>query len=145
MMQESPFVIKGACYRDDRGELRYNNAFDASPVKRLYLIQNSESNPVRGWQGHRVEQRWFIAVVGAFAINAIKVDNWESPSNGLLADTFSINQENLNILHIPPGYITKIYSLEKGSVLLAMSDYLLGEVKDEYRFPPDYFTVNSSK
>ncbi|MGC4231868.1 MAG: WxcM-like domain-containing protein [Niabella sp.] len=145
MMQESPFVIEGACYRDDRGELRYNNAFDASPVKRLYLIQNSESIPVRGWQGHRIEQRWFIAVAGAFEINTVKVDDWENPSKDLLAETFKIDQKTLNILYAPPGYITKIHSLEKGSVLLAMSDYLLGEIKDEYRFSPDYFTENSSK
>jgi len=145
MIISSPSVIEGACYKDERGELRYNNSFDASQVKRLYLIQNSDSNPVRGWQGHKIEQRWFIAVNGAFEISTIQVDDWDSPSVNLSAQKFILGQESFNVLHVPAGYITAIRSLVAGSTLLVMSDHLLGETKDEYRFPLNYFTVNSSK
>lgn len=132
-------IISGACYRDPRGELRYNNGFDSSAVKRMYLIRNSAELPIRGWQGHQVEQRWFIAVGGSFKIHTIKIDDWEQPSSDLAAHTFVLNEEQLDVLHVPAGYITAIEQIESTSTLLVMSDYLLGEIKDEFRFPLQYF------
>lgn len=136
---KKPYLIKGACFKDDRGELKYNNQFDASVVKRMYMIKNSEANPVRGWQGHQIEQRWFIAVNGRFEIFVIEPDNWTKPSPQLLAENFIIDVQTFDVLHIPPGYITAIKSLQKDSALLTMSDFLLGTVSDEYRFPINYF------
>ena len=69
----------------------------------------------------------------------IKVDNWELPSEHLEAIEFNLNAEKLDVLHVPQGYISSIQSLVKGSKLLVMSDYLLGEISDEYRFDADYF------
>jgi len=130
-----PVIITGACYQDDRGELRYNNNFDVSSVKRIYLIQNTESNPVRGWQGHKVEQRWFVAVNGVFEINVVGLENWDSSKPDLPVKKFKITQEQLDVLYVPPGFATAIRSLAPGSTLLAMSDYRIGEIVDDYRFP----------
>lgn len=137
-MQE-PAIIPGAIHQDERGALRYNNDFNSAMVKRMYLVQNSWQQPIRGWQGHRVEQRWFMAAHGSFEIYAIAVDNWEQPSAELPFHKFTINKAQLDVLHIPAGYITAIRSLEPASALIAMSDFLLGEVNDEYRFPLHYF------
>lgn len=139
MSTQIPTIIEGACHKDDRGVLRYNNLFDVSPVKRMYIIQNSEAMPVRGWQGHRIEQRWFVAVSGQFEIFTIAPDDWEKPSIDLEVKSFLLDQESLNVLHVPTGHITAIRSVSPGSSLLAVSDYQLGAVKDEYRFPLDYF------
>lgn len=139
MLILAPSIIKGSCYKDERGELRYNNQFHALPVKRIYCISNSESHPVRGWQGHKIEQRWFTAVSGSFEICTIAVDNWETPSADLSIQKFAISQKDLSVLHVPPGYITAIRALQQGSILLAMSDCLLGEVQDDFRFPLKYF------
>jgi hypothetical protein len=50
-----------------------------------------------------------------------------------------LNSNTLDVLHIPKGYISSIQALEEFSKLLVMGDYLLGELKDEYRYPPNYF------
>lgn len=35
-----PTLISRNCYQDQREQLFYNNDFDASCIKRIYLIQN---------------------------------------------------------------------------------------------------------
>ncbi|MDX6182213.1 hypothetical protein SGQ44_08910 [Flavobacterium sp. Fl-77] len=52
---------------------------------------------------------------------------------------YLIDSEKLNVLHVPKGYVSSIQSLELNSKLLVMADYLLGEIKDEYRYDIDYF------
>ena len=54
-----PKIIKGENHNDSRGILFYNNDFDASAIKRLYVIDNQKTNFIRAWQGHKIEQRWF--------------------------------------------------------------------------------------
>lgn len=136
-----PKIIQGGCHTDDRGTLFFNNAFDASNIKRLYLIENNDTTFVRGWQGHRIEQRWFSATQGSFEIELIAIDNWENPATDLNAITFIINAEKMDVLHVPGGYVSSIRSIEEGSKLLVLSDYLLGEIKDEYRYAVDYFKI----
>jgi hypothetical protein len=43
------------------------------------------------------------------------------------------------VLHVPKGHVTCIQALEDASRLMALSDYSLGEVTDEYRFDTNYF------
>ena len=136
-----PTVIKGGSHSDNRGNLTYNNDFDISSIKRMYFIQNSSTSFVRAWQGHVIERRWFSVVKGSFEIKLIKIDNWENPTKNL--DIFSsiLNDQNLDVLFVPAGYVNSIQALEENSKLIAMSDYLLGEVKDEYRFDSNYFIL----
>lgn len=134
-----PKLITGNCHSDQRGTLLYNNDFDASQIKRIYIIENENNEFIRGWQGHKIEQRWFSVVCGQFKIQLIKIDNWEKPSLDLEVFTFLINSENLNVLHVPKGYVSSIQSLELNSKLLVMADYLIGENKDEYRYDIEYF------
>lgn len=136
-----PKLINGNCHSDKRGTLLYNNDFDASLIKRIYIIENESPQFIRGWQGHQIEQRWFSAVSGKFKIQLIKIDNWEKPSINLPALTYLIDSEKLNVLHVPKGYVSSIQSLELNSKLLVMADYLLGEIKDEYRYDIDYFKI----
>ena len=70
-------LIQGNISRDQRGVLKYNNDFDLTEIKRLYIIQNDSKNIIRGWQGHKIEQRWFTSLSGIFKINLIEIDNWE--------------------------------------------------------------------
>lgn len=136
-----PKLINGNCHSDQRGTLLYNNDFDASLIKRIYIIENESPQFIRGWQGHQIEQRWFSVVSGKFKIQLIKIDNWEKPSINLEAFTYLIDSEKLNVLHVPQGYVSSIQSLELNSKLLVMADYLLGEIKDEYRYDIDYFKI----
>lgn len=133
-----PKIIHGNSHKDHRGTLGYNNSFDASSIKRMYIIENS-LNFVRRWQGHKIEQRWFSAIKGNFEIQLIKIDDWETPNKELETITFNLSDKSLDVLHIPAGHISSIKSFAKNSRLLAMSDYKLGEVNDDYKFASDYF------
>jgi dTDP-4-dehydrorhamnose 3,5-epimerase-like enzyme len=134
-----PKIISGNSHTDTRGTLFYNNDFDASQIKRVYVIENATNDVIRAWQGHKIEQRWFSAIKGSFKIGLIKIDNWENPAKSLEMHLFAVNADTLEVIHVPQGYVSSIQSLEEGSKLLVMADYLLGEVKDEYRYDVDYF------
>jgi dTDP-4-dehydrorhamnose 3,5-epimerase-like enzyme len=137
-----PKLIVGGVHNDDRGTLHFNNVFDASDVKRMYTITNEDQNFIRAWQGHRIERRWFSAIGGAFRIKLIQIDDWETPSKNLPQLEFLLSSETLDILLVPSGFVTSIQAVEENSKLLLMSDYMLGEVKDEYRFDRTYFLDN---
>ena len=136
-----PTLISGNCHQDQRGQLYYNNDFDTTCIKRIYVIENHSVDFIRAWQGHKIEQRWFSAVQGRFKIQLIAVDNWDKPSENLPRIEYHLHSEKLDILHIPAGYISSIQALEEKSKLVVMSDYHLGEIDDESRYPTDYFTT----
>ena len=140
-----PSLINGNNHQDNRGILKYNNNFNLSQIKRMYIIENANIYLKRGWQGHKIEQRWFSVIAGKFKIMLLKVDNWENPSVNLELFTFEINSENLDILHIPAGYITCIQAKEDNSKLIVMSDYVFGEVDDEYKFTLNQFQCMKNK
>ncbi|MGK0446368.1 WxcM-like domain-containing protein [Patiriisocius sp. Uisw_017] len=136
---EKPLLIKGGSHQDHRGNLKYNNTFDASLIKRVYTISNTQDNPARGWIGHKIESRWFSCLKGSFKVSLIAIDDWETPSINLCKNEFQILNETFDVLHAPPGYIFRLEMLEDDSILLIMADYALGEVKDEYRYDLEYF------
>lgn len=136
-----PKLIKGNHHQDKRGTIRFNNDFVAVGVKRMYVIENVDTEFVRAWQGHKIEQRWFSAVTGSFKIKLIKIYNWDQPSQLLPVLEFILESENLDTLHIPSGYITSIQATKDHSKLLVFADHELGEIHDEYRFPNDYFKL----
>jgi dTDP-4-dehydrorhamnose 3,5-epimerase-like enzyme len=138
-MYIEPHIIKGNSFSDERGNIIFNNDFNVVEVKRIYFIENHSIDFIRGWQGHQIEQRWFMCVKGAFEIKVIKIDNWENPSKDLQAFVYQINSTNSDVLHVPKGHITSIKAIEDESKLMAMSDYLLGDIKDEYRLDNNYF------
>ncbi|MDQ0067549.1 WxcM-like domain-containing protein [Chryseobacterium lathyri] len=136
---ETPEIFEGGTYSDERGNLFFNNNFNASKVKRIYCIENIDTEFIRGWTGHKIEQRWFSAIQGSFVIRLIKIDNWRAPLKESNVLKFKIDSKKLSVLHVPKGYVTAIQAGEKGSRLLVMADYYLGEIDDDFRFPLDYF------
>lgn len=134
-----PEITKGNAHTDTRGTLFYNNEFDVSAVKRMYVLENESTRCIRAWQGHKIEQRWFAVIKGSFRIQLIEIDNWDTPSKDLERFTFIVNAQKLDVLYVPSGYVTSIQSLEQDSKLLVMTDYRLNEIIDEFRFPFDYF------
>ncbi|WP_258319652.1 WxcM-like domain-containing protein [Chryseobacterium chendengshani] len=132
-------LLKGEKNQDERGIITYNNDFDASQIKRIYTIENHSTEFIRGWQGHKVEQRWFACIRGSFKVSVIVIDHFENPSKELTIQTYVLKDDVLTYLHIPSGCITAIQSKQKGSKLLVLADYKLGEISDEYRYSLDYF------
>jgi dTDP-4-dehydrorhamnose 3,5-epimerase-like enzyme len=134
-----PKLIKGNSHEDARGTLIYNNDFDALNIKRIYVIKNQNTDFVRAWQGHQIEQRWFSAMKGSFKIELIAIDDWDSPNKKSERFEFVLHSKKLDVLHIPAGYVSSIQSLVEGSKLLVMADYLLGVHEDDYRYDSGYF------
>lgn len=134
-----PKIIIGNSHSDSRGTLFFNNDFDASTIRRFYIIENQNTDFIRGWQGHKIEQRWFSVVQGAFIIHLIAIDDWNMPSLNLKQFEFMLDAKKMDVLHVPSGYVSSIQALEESSKLLLMSDYLLGEISDEFRYDINYF------
>lgn len=135
-----PRIINGGKLTDLRGKIFFNNNFDASNIKRIYIIQNNLGIK-RGWQGHKIEQRWFLAIEGFFTIQLIKIDNWKNPKKNLNRLTYKIKSDNLDCLHVPPGYASCIISNNYSHKLLVCSDYNLNEIEDDYKFEFEYFNT----
>ena len=135
-------IIKGNSFTDVRGTIYFNNHFDTAEIKRMYIIQNN-NNIIRGWQGHKVEQRWCSSLQGEFEIHLIKVDNWEIPSKSLKSIKYNLSSEKMDVLYVPPGFVSSIRSKEPDSKLLVMSNYAIEEINDEYRFENDYFKLST--
>lgn len=129
-----PQLLTGNRHKDERGIITFNNEFDASLIKRIYTIENANVDFIRGWQGHKIESRWFACMKGVFEISVIQLNNFENPDSKQEIHKFVLTDEKLTYLHVPAFCITAIQAKEIGSKLLVMSDYVIGEVKDEYRF-----------
>lgn len=132
-------LLTGKAHQDERGIITFNNDFDASQIKRIYTIENHSTEFIRGWQGHKIEQRWFACMKGSFEIWVIQIDDFEKPSKDLTIQKYLLKNDVLTYLHIPAGHLTAIQSLQEESKLLVLADFRLGEIEDEYRFPIDYF------
>lgn len=135
-------LLEGKKYQDERGIITFNNDFDASEIKRIYTIENHSTEFIRGWQGHKIEQRWFVCMKGSFEISVIRIDDFENPARDLMIQKYLLTEKTLTYLHIPSGCITAIQSKKKSSKLLVLADYGLGEINDEYRFALNYFNKN---
>lgn len=126
--------IIGSSFTDFRGEIQFNNTLNIGDAKRIYVITNADLTIERGWQAHKIESRWFIAVTGSFEIKVVKVDDFDSPSDDLKCEVTVLKSSSLECLIVKPGFATSIKALEDSSKLIALSDFAIGEVKDEYKF-----------
>nr|WP_199156610.1 WxcM-like domain-containing protein [Pedobacter sp. ASV2] len=132
-------LLEGKRHRDGRGIITYNNDFDATQIKRIYTIENHSIDFIRGWQGHKIEQRWFTCTQGSFEVSVIEINDFTNPSKDLAIQKYLLTDDFLTYLHIPSGCITAIQAKADGSKLLVLADYGLGEINDEYRYNLDYF------
>lgn len=132
--------IKGGIAQDQRGQIRFVNDFDMSQVRRFYIIKNADTELVRGWRAHRIEQRWFYVLSGAFEVDLLKIDNWEQASPDLPIQKHILHSEDKQVLHVPAGYCTAFKALEAGSELLVFADYDIAHAtNDDYTWDLDYF------
>lgn len=137
--------IVGGIAKDARGQIRFANDFDMSLVKRFYIIRNTDTDLVRGWRAHRIEQRWFYVLSGSFSIDIVEVDNWEQTSKDLPVHREVLGVDGQKVLHLSTGYATAFQALEADSELLVFSDYSIDNAaNDDYTYPLDYF-VNRIK
>ncbi len=133
-------ITPGGIAEDHRGCIRFVNDFDMTAVKRFYIIENKDTETIRGWRAHRIEQRWFYVLDGAFSMKTVKIDDWSKPSRELPVDETIMRSEEQQAVHVPVGYGTAFKALEPGSRLLVFADYGIEHAKDDdYTYPADYF------
>jgi dTDP-4-dehydrorhamnose 3,5-epimerase-like enzyme len=138
-----PKIIQGGNFSDHRGTISYVNDFKFSDIERFYIISNFEGNPIRAWQGHKLDTKNFYCLTGSFNIHFIKIDNWENPSKELTVETIYVSANDSKIVHIPAGYANAIESLEKDSKLISFSTLPLANVgDDDVRYASDYWKIN---
>jgi len=134
-MKDKPYLIEGGFYADQRGRLDFVNDFDLEFIRRFYFTTNVEVNKFRGWQGHKIEKRWFFCVNGSFRVELIKMDNWVNPSDNLDIETFDLIDNEPKVLYVPSGYLNGFKALEENSKMMIMSNFQLGVLDDdEFRF-----------
>jgi dTDP-4-dehydrorhamnose 3,5-epimerase-like enzyme len=142
MPVETPVLITGNKHVDERGIIGFINTFDMKEVRRFYRICNNDTQLKRGWRAHKIEQRWFSVLSGAFNVALIKIDDWENPSKNLLPQKYRLTNDN-SVLHVPRGYATCIKAIEPNSEIILFADSLIENAeKDNYLFPVDYFDID---
>lgn len=138
-----PKAIQGGNFSDYRGSISYVNDFSFEDIERFYIITNSKENPIRAWQGHKLDSKNFYCISGSFKIHFVKIDNWENPSKDLVIETIIVSEADSKIVHIPSGYANAIESLEANSKLISFSTLSLKDIKeDDVRYSSDYWKIN---
>lgn len=128
-------LIQGNQYTDERGVIRFVNTFDLSPAKRFYTIEHKNTNVIRAWQGHKIEEKYFHVIQGSFLLAAVKIDNWAEPSKSLEPRQFILSAEENQVLHVPAGFANGFRALEPNSLLLVFSNLSMEHaVEDDYRY-----------
>lgn len=130
-----PSIIRGEIFEDHRGKLFSNNSFDLREIRRIYKIENINTDYERGWKGHKIEKRWFYANKGTIEIQVESIMNLEN-RDYFNPRKFLLDDAALDILFVPPGYATLIVQKQKGASVIAMSNYLLHTTEDDLRFDP---------
>lgn len=139
----TPKLIEGGNFSDNRGTLSYVNDFSFKDIERFYIISNSDTHPVRAWQGHKLDAKNFYCLSGSFRIHYVKIDNWENPSKDLVVETVILTVSESKMLHIPAGYANAIESLELDSKLISFSTLPLSNVsEDDVRYDANYWMLN---
>ena len=135
MENNKPKIIKGSFFKDDRGQIDFVNDFNLSDIKRMYFTSNSNIKTIRAWQGHKVENRWFYCVKGAFNVKLIAINECENHTRKPNILSFHLQENKPQVLFIPKGYLNGFKALQEGSKLMILSNYALNEIEnDEVRF-----------
>lgn len=138
-----PKIIQGGNFSDHRGTISYVNDFSFKDIERFYVICNSDENPIRAWQGHKLDAKNFYCLRGSFEIYFVKVDDWDHPSKDLVVQHVTVTASDSKIVHIPAGYANAIVSLQSESQLLSFSTLPLDQVKDDdVRYETDYWSLD---
>lgn len=138
-------IVRGEVFEDSRGRISSLNDFRFDGVGRVYFIRNADTSVLRGWHGHKLEQKWFYCVKGRFTIGLVEIDNWENPSRELKPEIHHLSDSESRIVNAPAGFASCIRAEEADSVLMVLSGKTFQEaqaVPDSYRFNQNYWSLN---
>jgi dTDP-4-dehydrorhamnose 3,5-epimerase len=118
------------------------NGFDFQGVDRFYWVKAGEANVLRGWVGHRPEQKWFTVVHGEVLIAIVQPDAWERPRQDLPVTRYPLSAAQPQVLRVPPGYATASANLKQDAVLMIFSSGKIEDAKTgDFRFSLDHWPI----
>lgn len=127
---------QGGKFTDERGILEFVNETNPGNYRRFYLITHVDTNVVRAWQGHKVEEKAFYAIEGSFIIAVVNPVSFDTPDDNETPEFFELKKENNRFLRVPGGCYTGIKALSANSTLLVLSGLDFASSKaDDYRQP----------
>lgn len=142
---KTPRLINGGIHTDHRGQISFVNGMKFDAIERFYIISNSAEKPLRAWQGHKIDNKYFYCIQGVIKVHFVRIDNWESPSKDLKVKSVMLSATENSILHIPEGYANAIESMEEGSKLISFSTLPLDRTsEDDVRFDSDMWPLDSA-
>jgi dTDP-4-dehydrorhamnose 3,5-epimerase len=143
---QSPQIISGDSFFDERGQLDFFNSFDMKDIVRFYKTAPLGVGHIRAWQGHVKECKWFYCVKGKFEINLVEVDDFNEPSELLKPKEFLLEASKPSVLFIPEGFANGFQSLEDGSELMIFSNFSLSESNaDSIRFKSEMWEFETNE
>ena len=129
-------VIQGGIHKDSRGIVRYVNEENPGKYRRFYLITHPDTNTVRAWQGHKIEEKAFYVITGSFIIAIVNPAKFEHPDENERPVFYKLTDKNHSYLRVPGGNYTGIKALSPGSTLLVLSSLdLTASKNDDFRQP----------
>ncbi len=139
-------IVKGEIFADARGKISSLNNFRFDGVGRVYFLHHPDVSVLRGWNGHKLEKKWFYCVNGAFTIGLVEIDNWTMPSKDLKVKIHHLTDAESQILCVPEGYASCIKAEIPDSTLMVLSGKTLQEAidaNDNWKFDKDYWSLES--
>lgn len=135
MTDNSNYLLEGGSHEDARGMITFFNSFDLGSFKRLYVFDIKSTDAVRAWQGHKIEAKAFIVLEGEMELAWVKIDDFESPSNDLLAESIQLSAFKPQVKIIPGGFANGFKAISNKAKVLVFSDKSLdSSLKDDFRF-----------
>ncbi len=114
-------IIDGEIFNDHRGRITSANNLAFTEIRRSYLIENADTEIIRGWHGHKQEKKWFWCLRGCFIAAFVEIDEWQNPSRDLKPEVYRLNAARNQVVCVPEGYANCFRADEPGSMLLVFS------------------------
>lgn len=134
------FLVKGTTKSDRRGSVTFINDFTFRKIKRFYVVENVDTSIIRGFHGHMKEAKYTFVVSGRALLCTVYLDHPFHPSKINRVERFTLSSEQPTILYIPPRHANGFRALKKNTKIIFFSTLSLKDsLKDDYRFPPNYW------
>lgn len=153
-MVEFPSTYTGELRIDDRGILSAINQVSFEKVKRMYIVENFNTDTIRAFHGHKVEEKQALVVSGSALIVLTELDfkgigHMLDPGVPIPEDFVPKVLHSKFLRHvasaripelitIPAGWANGFRALEPNTKILFFSSTTLAEAAiDDYRIPFD--------
>lgn len=140
--KEEPKIIEGGRVYDIRGSVAFANTFNVQQCRRFYTIENHKQGYIRAWHGHKIERKFMLVVRGTFLLAAVKVDNFDNPSQDQIPHKIVCSATQPRIYYIPPGYANGTMNLSQDGILMVFSDQGMDvAASDDYRYDSRHWDI----